>query len=211
MGGAGLAQCGFPFTAKISVHADDIIVFVFRRLDIKAVKKAVAMYEQIAGSKINFDKSEDLQLRARQRACQGLPAGVTDLSATGAKLVGGSGQGRCPGGYLVSAVILKRQGGGVRRVHLPLDPLPFVCTSSVKESWDGASTIPLQTTLGRLKPMVRRQVCCQRPCNWSLSMPDLENHWFAERLAYLRLHGVETKGQRYLFSPQVRPQDWRLT
>ena len=33
--------------------------------------------------------------------------------------------------------------------------------------------------------MVCRQVCCQRPCNGGLGMPDLENHWFAERLAYL--------------------------
>ena len=33
--------------------------------------------------------------------------------------------------------------------------------------------------------MVRRQVCCQCPCNRDLGMPDLENHWFAERLAYL--------------------------
>ena len=33
--------------------------------------------------------------------------------------------------------------------------------------------------------MVYRQVCCQRPRNGGLGMPDLENHWFAERLAYL--------------------------
>ena len=33
--------------------------------------------------------------------------------------------------------------------------------------------------------MVRRQVCCQRPRNGGVGMPDLENHWFAERLAYL--------------------------
>ena len=33
--------------------------------------------------------------------------------------------------------------------------------------------------------MVHRQVCCQRPRNWGLGMADLENHWFAERLAYL--------------------------
>ena len=33
--------------------------------------------------------------------------------------------------------------------------------------------------------MIRRQDCWQRPRNGCLSMPDLENHWFAERLAYL--------------------------
>ena len=33
--------------------------------------------------------------------------------------------------------------------------------------------------------MVRRQVCCQRLSNGGLGMPELENHWFTERLAYL--------------------------
>ena len=65
-----------PLSAKVSAYADDIPVFVSCRLDIKFVKKAVARYEQIAGAKINFQ--------------------------TGAKLVGGTGQGRCPGGYLAS-------------------------------------------------------------------------------------------------------------
>ena len=33
--------------------------------------------------------------------------------------------------------------------------------------------------------MVRRQGCYQRPRNGGLGISDLENHWFAERLAYL--------------------------
>ena len=33
--------------------------------------------------------------------------------------------------------------------------------------------------------MVYRQVCCQCPHNGSLGMPDLKNHWFTERLAFL--------------------------
>ena len=104
---------------------------------------------------------------------------------TGAKLVGGKGQDRCQGGYLASkTVVLKEQSGGVHRVHLSLDALPFFCTSSAEESSAGASIIPLQITFGRPK-VVRRQVCCQRPCNGGLGMPDLENHWFSERLAYL--------------------------
>ena len=37
---------------------------VSRRLDIKAVKKAVGEYERIAGAKVNFDKSEGLRLGA---------------------------------------------------------------------------------------------------------------------------------------------------
>ena len=53
-----------PLTARVSAFADDITVFVSRRLDIKAVKKAVGEYERIAGAKVNFDKSEGLQLGA---------------------------------------------------------------------------------------------------------------------------------------------------
>ncbi len=48
----------------VSAFADDITVFVSRRLDIKAVKKAVSEYERIAGAKVNFDKSEGLRLGA---------------------------------------------------------------------------------------------------------------------------------------------------
>ena len=53
-----------PLSAKASAYADDITVFVSHYLEIKAVKKAVARYEQIAGAKINFDKSEGLLLVA---------------------------------------------------------------------------------------------------------------------------------------------------
>ena len=53
-----------PLTAWVSAFADDITVFVSRRLDIKAVKKAVGEYERIAGAKVNFDKSEGLWLGA---------------------------------------------------------------------------------------------------------------------------------------------------
>ena len=53
-----------PLTARVSAFADDITVFVSRRLDIKAVKEVVVEYERIAGAKVNFDKSEGLQLGA---------------------------------------------------------------------------------------------------------------------------------------------------
>ena len=53
-----------PLTARVSAFADDITVFVSRRLDIKAVKEAVVEYEWIAGAKVNFDKSEGLWLGA---------------------------------------------------------------------------------------------------------------------------------------------------
>ena len=53
-----------PLTVKVSAYADDIIVFVSHCFDIKCMKKAVAKYEQIAGVKINFDKSEGQRMGA---------------------------------------------------------------------------------------------------------------------------------------------------
>ncbi len=63
--GENLALHGVPFVschrAKVSAYANDISLFVSRLSDIDAVKKAIVRYEQIAGSKINFDKSEGLE------------------------------------------------------------------------------------------------------------------------------------------------------
>ena len=53
----GISSAG-PLMATVSTFADDITVFVPRRLDIKTLKKAVGEYERIAGAKVNFDKSE---------------------------------------------------------------------------------------------------------------------------------------------------------
>ena len=83
------------------------------------------------------------------------------------------------------AVVLKGQGGGVRRVHLPLDPHRF----SVHHLPNN-HRLALQRSLSKAiwkgrRPMVRRQLCCQRPRNRGLGMPDLGNQWFIERLAYL--------------------------
>ena len=59
---------GVPFAGRLAAgvfaFADDITVFVSRQLDIEAVKEAVVEYEQIAGAKVNFDKSECLRLGA---------------------------------------------------------------------------------------------------------------------------------------------------
>ena len=67
-GGVNPALRGVPFagsfTARVSAFADDITVFASCRQDIEAVKKAVGEYERIAGAKVNFDKSEGLQLGA---------------------------------------------------------------------------------------------------------------------------------------------------
>ena len=61
--GANPALHGVPFAGPLT-FADDITIFISRRLDIKAVKKAVGGYERIAGAKVNFDKSEGLWLGA---------------------------------------------------------------------------------------------------------------------------------------------------
>ena len=66
--GSHPAMRGIPFagalTARVSAFSDDITVFVSRRLDIRAMKKAVAKSERIAGTKVSFDKSEGLRLGA---------------------------------------------------------------------------------------------------------------------------------------------------
>ena len=126
-----------PLLAKVSRYADDITVFVFCYLDILAMKKAVVKYKQIAGAKINFDKSEGLCLKGWCFSARAFPLeqwthphprGLVWAGAlTGAKLVGSTDQCRCPGGYLASkAFALKGQGRGVRHVHLPHDPLLIV-------------------------------------------------------------------------------------
>ena len=73
-----------PLTARVSMFADDITVFVSCCLDIKALKKAVAKYEQIAGAKVNFDKSKGLHLVPGRVVIpyQSLSARVTDLSVS---------------------------------------------------------------------------------------------------------------------------------
>ena len=188
-----------PLTARVSAFADDITVFVSRRLDIKAVKKAVSEYERVAGAKVNFDKSEGLRLSA-WRGSNTLPVpfcwsdgpvrilGVwfgPDLqlernwSEIQAKVNAQVGiwlsrrlslKGRAEAcAVYVFLLILYR---------LAVLPLPKV------------NRLALQRSLFRLlrggaRPMVRRQVCIQRTRNGCLGMPDLESHWLAERLAYL--------------------------
>ena len=65
---ASPALCSIPFAGpiktKVSAFVDDIAVYRFHRRDIKAVKKAVAEYERIARTKVNFDKNKRLRLGA---------------------------------------------------------------------------------------------------------------------------------------------------
>ena len=199
---ASLALHGIPFasplSAKVSAYANDITVFVSRRLDIKTEKKAVARYEQIAGAKINFDKIEGSRLHA-ERSGVSLPGpfrwsdgpvrilGVfRTRPPTEAKLVGGTGKVDAQvGTWLQRRLSLK---GRVEVCALYIFPLILYRLSVLP--LPSNHRLPLQQSLSKLlwggqRLMVRRHVCSQHPRNGGLGMPDLENNWFAERLAYL--------------------------
>ena len=194
---------GIPFfsslAARVSAFADDITVFVSRRLDIKAVKEAVVEYERIAGAKVNFDKSEGLRLGA-WRGSNTLP-GPFRLSDGPIRILGvwfgpdlqlernrsevHAKVNAQVGIWLSRRLSLKGRAEACATYVFPLIlyrlavlPLPKV------------NRLALQRSLSRLlwggaRPMVRRQVCIQRTRNGGLGMPYLESHWLAERLAYL--------------------------
>ena len=177
--------------------------------DIEAVKKAIVRGKQIAGAKINFDKSEGPAWTfPLERWTHSHPWRL--WSATGAKLVG-YGKGKIAGGYLASkVVVLKGKGGSVRHVHLP----PFLYRLFViplPESHRRTLRQFLATLLKRGgKLMICRQVYYQRPHNGGLGMPDLESLWFAERSAFLgrsltELDSMEALGWGGFSESSVKP------
>ena len=188
-----------PLSARVSVLADDITVFVSRRLDIKAVKEAVVKYERIAGAKVNFDKSEGLRLSA-WRGSNTLPGPFR--SSDGPVSILGVWFG--PDFQLernwseVQAKVNAQVGIWLSR-RLSLKGRAEVCATYVFPlilyrlavlPLPKARRLALQQSLSRLlwggaRPMVRRQVCIQCTRNGGLGMTDLESHWLAERLAYL--------------------------
>ena len=126
-------------------------------------------YEQIAGAKINFNKSEGLQLGDWKGGISlpepfrwsdgpihilrvGFGPGLQlerNWSEVQAKV------GTSPGGYMASkAFVLEGQSGGMRRVRLLLDPLPV--PPQPRNHW-----LAFQRSLSKLldgggRPMVRR-------------------------------------------------------
>ena len=186
-----------PLTARVSTFADDITVFVSRRLDIKAVKEAVVEYERIAGAKVNFSKSEGLRLGAWSNTLPG-PFRWSD------------GPIRILGVWFGPDLQLERNWSEVqtkvnaqvgiwlsRRLSLKgraetcaTYVFPLILYRLAVPPLPKARRLALKQSLSRLlwggaRPMVRRQVCIQRTRNGGLGMPDLESHWLAERLAYL--------------------------
>ena len=209
-------------SARVSAFADDITVFVSRRLDIEVVK-AVCEYERIAGAKFNFDKSEGLWLGA-WRGSNTLP-GPFRWS---------DGPVRILGVWFGPDLQLERNWSEVqakvnaqvgiwlsRRLSLKGSAeacatyvFPLILSQLAVLPLPRARRLALQRSLSKLlwgdaRPMVRRQVCIQRTCNGGLGIPDLESHWLAERLAYLGrfLTGDAVwrqKASRTFPSPQVR-------
>ena len=197
--GANPALRGVPFagllTARVSAFADDITVFVSRRLDIKAVKKAVGEYERIAGANIPFDRSEGFWL-GTWMGSDTLP-GPFRWSDGPARILGmwfgpdlqlernwSEVQAKVDAQvetWLSSGLSLKGRVEACAVYVFPLIlyrlavlPLPKACR------------LALQRSLSRLLWGDRRpMVCRQRTHNGGLGMPDLESHWLAKRLAYL--------------------------
>ena len=203
MGGARPALRGIPLAgsvhARIFAYADDITVFVSSRLDILVVKKALERYEKVAGAKVNFDKSEDLRLGARKRG-DSLP-GPFRWS---------EGPVRILGGWFGPDLQLERNWSEVRakveahvgawfRKRLSLKGRADVCAVYIfplilyrfsvllfpRDHRVALERSPSKLLWKGRSLLVFRKVCCQRPREWGLRMPDLESHWLAERLVYL--------------------------
>ena len=194
---------GIPFvgrlTARVSAFADDITVFVSRRLDREAVKEAVVEYERIARAKVNFDKSEGLRLGA-WRSSNILP-GPFHWSDGPIHILGVwfgpdpqlernwsevHAQVNAQVGIWLSRRLFLKGRAVACAVHV----FPSILYRLAVLPLPKAHQLALQRSLfrslwGGARPMVRRQVCIQRTRNRGLGMPDLESHWLAERLAYL--------------------------
>ena len=185
--------------ARVSAFADDITVFVSRRLDIKAVKKAVSEYERIAGAKVNFDKSEGLRLGA-WRGSDTLPGpfrwsdGPVRILRVwfgpDLQLERNWSEVQAKVNAQVGIWLSRRLSLKGRAEACAVYVFPLILYRLAVLPLPKARRLALQQSLSRLlwggaRPMVRRQVCIQRTRNGGLGMPDLESHWLAERLAYL--------------------------
>ena len=95
-----------------------------------------------------------------------------------------------------------KAGQSVRRVHLPLDPLPIFCTSALEPS-ASASTIYLQITLGRQKAdgLYTGLLSTSEEWEYALSGKTLVR-WKIGVLRSILVdgRGVAAKGERYLSS-----------
>ena len=170
--------------ARVAAFADDITVFLSRRLDIEAVKEAVVEYERMAGAKVNFDKSEGFRLGA-WRGSNALPG----------PFCWSDGPIRILGVWFGPDLQLERNWSEVhakvnaqvgiwlsRRLSLKcrveacaVYVIPLILYRLAVLPLPKARRFTLQRSLSRLfwvgaRPMVRRQVCIQRTRNGGLGM-----------------------------------------
>ena len=101
---------------------------------------------------------------------------------------------------------LWREGRKVSPCGFSPGPLPVVCTAPATVRRLALRPIFSRTWRGG-KPMIRRYVCFQRPCNGNLGIPDLTKHRLAERLAFLGWSLKIMRGKQ-----QLEPASliWRL-
>ena len=184
--------------AKISAFSDDISLRV-PPIGYRAVKLAVERYEKMAGAKVNFDKSEGLRLGAWRggfplpgpfRWSDGPICILGMWFGLGLQLERNWLEVRAKVEVQVATWLQRRLSLKGRAevctvyifllilYHLSVLPLPKDHRVSLEQSlfkllWKGRI------------PFILRQVCCQRSRDGDLRIPDLECHWFAERLTYL--------------------------
>ena len=163
------------------------------------MKKAIVEYERIAGTKVNFDKSEVLRLGAwtgsntlpRPFRWSDGPVRILavwfgpDLQLERNRSEIQAKVDAQVGIWLSRRLSLKGTAEASAAYVFPLILYRLAVLPLPK-----ARRLALQRSLSRLvwggaRPMGRRQVCIQRTLNGGLGMPDLESHWLAERLAYL--------------------------
>ena len=188
-----------PITARVSAFADDITVFVFCRLDIKAVKKAVGEYEWILRAKANFNKSENFRLGV-WRGSNILPGpfrwsdGPVRILwvwfGPDLQLERNWSEVQAKVNAQVGIWLSRRLSLKCRTEACSVYVFPLILYRLAVLPLPKARRLVLQRSLSRLlwggeRPIVRRQVCIQRTRNGGLGMPDLESHWLAEILAYL--------------------------
>ena len=163
------------------------------------MKEAVVEYERIAGAKVNFDKSEGLRLCAWTgsntlpwpfRWSDGPVCILGVWFGPDLQLERNWSEVHAKVNAQVGIWLSRRLSLKGRAEACAVYVFPLILYRLAVLPLPKARRLALQQYLSRLlcggaRPMVRRQVCIQRRRNGGLSMPDLESHWLAERLAYL--------------------------
>ena len=146
-----------------------ISVFVSCRLDIKAGNKAVGEYKQIAGAKVNFDKSEGLQLGA-WKGSDTLSGPFHWSDRPNLQLEQNWSEVQAKVNAQVGIWLLRRLSLKGRAEARAVYVFPLILYRLAVLPLPKARWLALQQSLSRLlwggaRPMVCRQVCIQRTHN----------------------------------------------